>query len=107
MTRHSTYQWLEAIRDSRCPQCARRELIGGPWGGASRNLYCPRCMICWTAHGIRFGIAFVDCEGPITADQLHFARRRYGRQPWRFGDEAPPRRWTMQAMLKQLMRGRP
>jgi len=77
-------RWLEDIRDSRCPHCGLQDLAAGPWGGASRNVYCPHCVIGWNVHAVNFGVIGVDCLGPIHESQIEFARRRYpDDQPWR------------------------
>lgn len=74
-----------ALRESRCPRCERQELVAGPWGGCSRNLYCPHCFIGWNIHAPHWGIIGVDCIGPVTQEKIDWARGVYPDQPWRLG----------------------
>jgi|307.fasta_scaffold618397_2 hypothetical protein len=77
-------RWLEDIRESRCPHCGLQDLVAGPIGGASRNLYCPHCVIGWNVHAVNFGCIGVQSLGPIDETLILFARRRYpDEQPWR------------------------
>ena len=76
--------WLEDCRDSRCPKCGLKDLIAGPWGGASRNVYCPHCLRGWNLHGVRYGIVSVENLGEVSEDQIAFAVAQYpNEQPWR------------------------
>ncbi|MCP1761916.1 hypothetical protein [Bradyrhizobium japonicum] len=34
---------IGALRADRCPDCDASDMIGGPRGGASQNLFCGRC----------------------------------------------------------------
>jgi hypothetical protein len=80
-------RWLEDIRESRCPHCGLQELVAGPWGGASRNVYCPHCVIGWNLHAVNYGVVSVDRLGPVEESTIDFARRRYpDEQPWRMPD---------------------
>lgn len=77
-------RWLHDIRDSRCPHCGLRDLVAGPVGGESRNLYCPHCVIGWNVHAVKWGVVSVDRLGPVDELMILFARRRYpDDQPWR------------------------
>jgi hypothetical protein len=73
---------LTAIRAGRCPDCNVNDLVAGPWGGASRNLYCPHCLITWNAHGVNYGVVRVDRGDEITSATIEWARRVYGNERW-------------------------
>lgn len=84
--------WIMNARYGRCPQCRSRELVAGPWGGLSRNVFCSTCMIRWTFHAVSHGIVQVTNEGECSPDEIDFARQRYpSDQPWR-----PMRDWTLE-----------
>lgn len=73
---------VTAVRAGECPECGSTEMVAGPWGGASRNIFCPHCMTRWNAHGVAYGIVGVDMVGPCTAADLEHAHDTYG-EPWR------------------------
>lgn len=75
---------IDAIRNSRCPDCGQQELVAGPKGGASRNVYCPHCLRGWNIHGVDYGVIGVDSIGRVEESYIEFARKMYpADQPWR------------------------
>jgi len=71
-----------AVRAGRCPDCGDEQMIAGPWGGASRNLYCAVCLSAWCAHGIKYGVISVQPVGKITRDVIEWAKRVYHDERW-------------------------
>src|SRR5262245_52205448 len=78
-------RWRARARDGRCPTCDKRELVAGPKGGASRNVYCPSCRTGWNFHGVSLGVIVkVEPLGPVSLNTIVWARRTYpDEQPWR------------------------
>lgn len=71
-------------RFGRCPDCNHGELVAGPWGGASRNIFCPMCMVRWNFHGVSHGIVAVEHGGECDQGDLDHAIERYpGDQPFK------------------------
>lgn len=69
--------WINYAREGRCPHCLHGDLVAGPWGGMSRNVYCPTCMIRWNLHGVPYGIIAVDFEGNCAQQDIASAQARY------------------------------
>jgi len=70
-------EWIERARQGRCPHCDRDGLIAGPWGGASRNVFCLFCMVRWNFGGVNYGIVSVDYEGACSAPDITHAQTIY------------------------------
>ena len=81
---------IAAARKGCCPGCGFDKLIAGPWGGASRNVYCAQCHSIWNLHGINYGIVRVDFEGPCTDSHIAHAMRTYPQdQPFKGVADGP------------------
>src|SRR5262245_1477438 len=74
---------LRHLRDGTCPKCHGATLIAGPWGGASRNIFCESCLTRWNAHAVNYGIIACDDEGPCAVEDIEHAKRTYGYSFWR------------------------
>lgn len=70
-------EWIDRARQGRCPNCDRDGLVAGPKGGASRNVFCPSCMVRWNLGGVDFGIITVDYEGACTEADIAHAQAMY------------------------------
>lgn len=94
MVAQSLAGWITRARAGLCPACGLGDLIAGPWGGASRNVFCTHCMVRWNLHGVAYGIIEVDHAGTATPEDVQHARNVYRDQPFRLEIEhgAPPNR---------------
>jgi hypothetical protein len=77
--------WIPKAAAGQCPGCGCSELVAGPVGGASRNVYCPNCHEGWNLHGATMGtVVSVDALGPVTHDTILWALKVYrDDQPFR------------------------
>lgn len=54
------------IADGTCPDCGKKELLGGPSGGMSQNIGCNYCLMEFNVHHHFGGILGVDRTGKMT-----------------------------------------
>lgn len=54
------------IADGTCPDCGKKELLGGPSGGMSQNIGCNSCLMEFNVHHPFGGILGVDRTGKMS-----------------------------------------